>query len=89
MESQLDSQPDLQRLLARQSEIQRAMRCPGGIRIIEERELYAIREQLKRFPTALQSQAGDGDGGGNGSGDRAGAGNMAGTGAHAPHAAQS
>lgn len=80
MESQLDSQPDLQRLLARQSEIQRAMRCPGGIRVIEERELYAIREQLKKYPTALQSQAPDGAG--------AGAGTMGGTGAHTPHAPQ-
>ena len=57
METQLDSQADLQRLLARQSEIQRAMRRPGGIRITVERELYAIREQLKRYPTARPSQA--------------------------------
>lgn len=55
MESQLDSQPDLQRLLARQSEIQRAMRRPGGIRITVERELHAIREQLKQFPLPLQA----------------------------------
>lgn len=78
MESQLDSQADLQRLLARQNEIQHAMRRPGGIRITVERELYAIREQLKKFSTALQSQASEG----------AGAGNMGGTGAHAPHAPQ-
>jgi hypothetical protein len=52
MESQLDSRPDLQRLLARQSEIQRAMRRPGGIRITVERELHAIREQLKEFAGA-------------------------------------
>ncbi|HEY7928524.1 MAG TPA: hypothetical protein VID71_00845 [Steroidobacteraceae bacterium] len=82
MESQLDSQPDLQRLLARQGEIQRAMRCPGGIRIIEERELHAIREQLKKYPAALQSQSSDGAGAG------AGPGNLGGTGAHTPHAAQ-
>lgn len=70
MESQLDSQGDVQRLLARQREIQRAMRCPGGIRITVERELYAIREQLKRHPTAAPSQA-EGAGG---------------TGVHTPHA---
>lgn len=55
MESQLDSRPDLQRLLARQSEIQRAMRRPGGIRITVERELYAIREQLKQFSQELRA----------------------------------
>ncbi|HEX4050479.1 MAG TPA: hypothetical protein VHY19_06345 [Steroidobacteraceae bacterium] len=77
MESQLDSQRDLQRLLARQSEIQRAMRRPGGIRITVERELYAIREQLKRFPTASHSQGAEVAS----AGAAAGAG---GTGAHAP-----
>ncbi len=51
----MDAQPDLQRLLQRQGEIQRAMRQPGGIRITVERELLAIREQLKKFPPALQS----------------------------------
>lgn len=51
----MDAQPDLQRLLQRQGEIQRAMRRPGGIRITVERELLAIREQLKKFPAALQS----------------------------------
>ncbi len=52
MDGQLDTQPDLQRLLRRQGEIQRAMRCPGGIRITVERELYAIREQLKKYSPA-------------------------------------
>jgi hypothetical protein len=51
----MEAQPDLQRLLQRHSEIQRAMRRPGGIRITVERELLAIREQLKKFPVALQS----------------------------------
>lgn len=51
----MDAQPDLQRLLQRQGEIQRAMRRPGGIRITVERELLEIREQLKKFPAALQS----------------------------------
>jgi hypothetical protein len=51
----MEAQPDLQRLLQRHGEIQRAMRRPGGIRITEERELFAIREQLKNFPAALQS----------------------------------
>ena len=82
MESQLDNQRDLQRLLARQSEIQRAMRRPGGIRITVERELHAIREQLRMFPTALHSQAVERADAG------AAAGAGGGTGAHAPHAPQ-
>ena len=48
-------QPELQRLLQRHGEIERAMRRPGGIRIMVERELQAIRERLKNFPAALQS----------------------------------
>ena len=75
MESPLDSPPDLQRLLARQSEIQRAMRRPGGIRITVERELHAIREQLKQFPPALHAQAAEGAG-------------IGGAGAPVPHARQ-
>jgi hypothetical protein len=51
----MQAQPELQRLLQRHSEIQRAMRRPGGIRITVERELYAIREQLKIFPGVLQA----------------------------------
>jgi len=73
MDSQLDSQPDLQWLLERQSEIQRAMRRPGGIRITVERELYAIREQLKRYSAALHRQSVEGAGSG---------------GSRAPHAPQ-
>ena len=80
MTMQVDPQPDLQRLLQRQGEIQRAMRRPGGIRITVERELYAIDEQLKRYRRALV-QGADG---------LAGAGNSIGAGspgAHAAHAA--
>jgi hypothetical protein len=76
----VDPQPDLQRLLERQGEIQRAMRRPGGIRITVERELYAIDEQLKRYRRALlqgtESLAGTGKSSGAGS-----------PGAHAAHAA--
>lgn len=50
-------QPDLQRLLERQAEIQRAMRRPGGIRITVERELQRIREQLKNFPSCTENAA--------------------------------
>ncbi|HEX4377883.1 MAG TPA: hypothetical protein VHZ99_12105 [Steroidobacteraceae bacterium] len=42
---------DVQRLLRRHHEIHQAMRQPGGVRILEERELHAIRERLKGIPT--------------------------------------
>jgi hypothetical protein len=50
----MESRNDVQRLLRRHREIRQAMRQPGGVRIIEERELYAIREQLKSIPAAVQ-----------------------------------
>ena len=50
---------EVQRLLRRHGEISRAMRRPGGIRITTERELLAIREQLKKFPAALQALQAD------------------------------
>ena len=53
----MEPQPDLQRLMQRQREIQRAMRCPGGIRITVERELQRIREQLKNFPDCAENAA--------------------------------
>ena len=50
----MESRTDVQRLLRRHREIRQAMRRPGGVRIIDERELYAIREQLKSIPAAMQ-----------------------------------
>jgi hypothetical protein len=50
----MESRADVQRLLRRHREIRQAMRQPGGVRIIEERELYAIREQLMSIPAAIQ-----------------------------------
>jgi hypothetical protein len=43
------------RLLRRQSELEYAMRRPGGIRVVEERETYALREQLKHYPAAVRA----------------------------------
>ena len=40
-------------LLKRQSELENAMRRPGGIRVTEERELYRLREALSQFPAAV------------------------------------
>jgi len=50
----MENRADVQQLLRRHREIRQAMRQPGGVRIIEERELHAIREQLKGIPAALQ-----------------------------------
>ncbi|HXR19550.1 MAG TPA: hypothetical protein VN757_06405 [Steroidobacteraceae bacterium] len=53
----MEVQSELHRLLQRQGEIRRAMRQPGGIRITVERELFAIHEQLKKYPAASQAIA--------------------------------
>jgi hypothetical protein len=45
------------RLLKRQAEIERRRRQPGGITIVDERELFAIRERLEDFPAALRAIA--------------------------------
>jgi len=51
----VDANNELKTLLRRQYEIQDAMRRPGGIRITVERELFAIRERLRKYmcPTAV------------------------------------
>ena len=41
------------RLLKRQSEIEQRRRQPGGISILEERELFAIRARLEEFPATV------------------------------------
>ena len=43
------------RLIKRQSEIQTAMRRPGGIRGTEEREHFQLREALTRYPAAVNA----------------------------------
>jgi hypothetical protein len=43
------------RLLRRQAELEEAMRRPGGIRVIEDREIYDLRETLKRFTAAVRA----------------------------------
>jgi hypothetical protein len=42
-------------LLRRQTEIENAMKNPGGIRITEEEELHLFRRQLQQFPEAMQA----------------------------------
>ncbi len=45
------------RLLRRQAEIERRRREPLGITILEERELFAIRDRLEDFPAAVRAIA--------------------------------
>jgi len=40
-------------LLKRRAELESGLRQPGGIRITEERELYALRDRLQRYPQAV------------------------------------
>ncbi len=41
---------DIQYLRSRRDELERRMRQPGGIRIIEERELLQLRMRLQELP---------------------------------------
>jgi hypothetical protein len=43
------------RLLKRQEELEHRRRRPGGISIVEERELFAIRSRLEEFPAAVNA----------------------------------
>jgi hypothetical protein len=42
-------------LLKRQAELENGLRQPGGIRVTEEREIYALRERLQRYPQAVSA----------------------------------
>jgi len=44
-------------LLKRQAEIQQGLRRNSTTRVIEERELYLIRNRLAQFPAAVQAIA--------------------------------
>jgi hypothetical protein len=41
------------RLIKRQTELENAMRRPGGIRVTEERELFKLRDALTQYPAAV------------------------------------
>jgi hypothetical protein len=41
-------------LMRRQAALEAAMKQPGGIRIIEERELHIVRHRLTEFPDATR-----------------------------------
>lgn len=42
-------------LMRRQSQLEDAMRRPGGIRVTEERELYELRTALQKYPAAVRA----------------------------------
>ena len=42
-------------LLRRQATLEEAMRSRGGVRVLEERELYALRARLTRFPESVRA----------------------------------
>jgi hypothetical protein len=41
------------RLIKRQTELENAMRRPGGIRVTEERELFQLHYALTQYPAAV------------------------------------
>ena len=43
------------RLIKRQTELENAMRRPGGIRVTEERELFQLRHALTQYPAAVSA----------------------------------
>jgi len=50
----MESVNELLKLFMRQGELERAMKQPGGVRVIEERELNMVREKLARIPDAVK-----------------------------------
>jgi hypothetical protein len=44
---------ELLELFTRQAALEKAMRQPGGARVIEEQELLAVRRQLAKLPEAM------------------------------------
>jgi hypothetical protein len=53
----VESIAEVLRLLKRQAEIQQGLRPNSGTRVIEERELFLIRNRLARFPATVQAIA--------------------------------
>ncbi|MGP0087041.1 MAG: hypothetical protein ACLP0B_25990 [Steroidobacteraceae bacterium] len=46
---------DALRMIKRKTELEAAMRRPGGIRVTEERELFQLRGALAQFPAAVSA----------------------------------
>jgi hypothetical protein len=50
----MESVKELSELISRQAELEKAMRSPGGARVIEEQELLAVRQKLAQFPETIR-----------------------------------
>lgn len=51
----MDTINEVLRLLKRQAEIQNDLRRARGSRVLEERELFLIRNRLAHFPATVQA----------------------------------
>jgi hypothetical protein len=53
----MQSVNELLELFMRQAQLERAMKLPGGARVIDGRELDAVKEKLAGFPDAVKRAA--------------------------------
>jgi hypothetical protein len=53
----MQSVNELLELFMRQAQLERAMKQPGGARVIDARELDAVKEKLATFPDAVKRAA--------------------------------
>ena len=53
----MESIAEVLRLLKRQAEIEQGLRPNSSTRVLEERELFLIRNRLARFPATVQAIA--------------------------------
>jgi hypothetical protein len=53
----MQSVNELLELFMRQAQLERAMKQPGGARVIDARELDAAKEKLAAFPDAVKRAA--------------------------------
>ena len=49
---------ELLELFMRQAQLERAMKQPGGARVVEEQELRAVRRRLAAVPDAMKRDVG-------------------------------
>lgn len=52
----MDSINEALKLFMRQAQLERAMKQPGGARVVEERELDAVRRRLAELPEATKTR---------------------------------
>ena len=48
---------ELLELFMRQAQLERAMRQPGGARVIDEQQLDAVKKRLAAYPDAMKRNA--------------------------------